>query len=508
MNTQRPEWNDANNALVGYGVSTVTLYQLRRYVTRCADLLAGSDATLSAEVATLLRRVAAVLTRYAHLLDGEWSDEDRRAALDALGTAASDYRAGLYAAGLSGTLDTVPAAEVADFLALTLRHLDQTVAANRRDDGLYHAYNLLRFVPDGIAVRRLPEMLEGQVAVLGSGSLDGSAAVDLLDALRGSPLYRADQNSYLLYPDRELPGFLAKNVLPPDAVERSKLLAELIGRGDRRVVLRDDEGGLHFAAGLANADRLAAALAGLAEDPDLAALVAADRDVVLDLYEEVFDHRSFTGRSGTMYKYEGLGCVYWHMVSKLLLAVGEILPSASGAVADRLRAHYEQIRDGIGVHKDPAVHGAIPLDPYSHTPGFTGAQQPGMTGQVKEDVIGRVAELGLTVADGRIVFTPSLIRVAEFSDAPGTLPYVDVTGERRSVDVPAGGYAITFCQVPVVVSRGGAAEVVLTTRAGETVARSELEIDSATSASLFARTGAVTRIEVRVPVPVTAPRGA
>ena len=26
MNTQRPEWNDANNALVGYGVSMVTLY--------------------------------------------------------------------------------------------------------------------------------------------------------------------------------------------------------------------------------------------------------------------------------------------------------------------------------------------------------------------------------------------------------------------------------------------------------------------------------------------------
>ena len=35
------------------------------------------------------------------------------------------------------------------------------------------------------------------------------------------------------------------------------------------------------------------------------------------LYEEVFDHQSFTGRSGTFYKYEGLGCIYWHMVSKL-----------------------------------------------------------------------------------------------------------------------------------------------------------------------------------------------
>ena len=33
MNTQRPEWNDANNALVGNGVSMVTLYYLRRFLS-------------------------------------------------------------------------------------------------------------------------------------------------------------------------------------------------------------------------------------------------------------------------------------------------------------------------------------------------------------------------------------------------------------------------------------------------------------------------------------------
>ena len=32
MNTQRPEWNDANNALVGNGVSMVTLYYLHRFL--------------------------------------------------------------------------------------------------------------------------------------------------------------------------------------------------------------------------------------------------------------------------------------------------------------------------------------------------------------------------------------------------------------------------------------------------------------------------------------------
>jgi len=32
MNTQRPEWNDANNALVGNGVSMVTLNYLHRFL--------------------------------------------------------------------------------------------------------------------------------------------------------------------------------------------------------------------------------------------------------------------------------------------------------------------------------------------------------------------------------------------------------------------------------------------------------------------------------------------
>ena len=43
MNTQRPEWNDANNALVGKGLSVVTACYLRRYIVFCRDLLAGAE---------------------------------------------------------------------------------------------------------------------------------------------------------------------------------------------------------------------------------------------------------------------------------------------------------------------------------------------------------------------------------------------------------------------------------------------------------------------------------
>ena len=43
-----------------------------------------------------------------------------------------------------------------------------------------------------------------------------------------------------------------------------------------------------------------------------------ERDQVTNLFVELFEHHLFTGRSGGMYAYEGIGSIYWHMVSKLL----------------------------------------------------------------------------------------------------------------------------------------------------------------------------------------------
>ena len=67
-------------------------------------------------------------------------------------------------------------------------------------------------------------MLEGQVAALSSGVLEPAQSCELLDALFKSDLYREDQRSFLLYPRIELPRFMARNVVPPDAVEQSPLL--------------------------------------------------------------------------------------------------------------------------------------------------------------------------------------------------------------------------------------------------------------------------------------------
>ena len=112
------------------------------------------------------------------------------------------------------------------------------------------------------------------------------------------------------------------------------------------------------------------------------------------------------------------------MVSKLLLAVGETIsqvpsdqvPSTKEETLQRLRAHYRAIREGIGSHKRPDEYGAFPFDPYSHTPTMAGVQQPGMTGQVKEDIISRFFELGVSVHDGQISFCPTMLTEADFKD--------------------------------------------------------------------------------------------
>jgi hypothetical protein len=497
MNTQRPDWNDGNNALVGYGVSVVTLCQLRSYLVHCRGLCTG-DAEVSSAVALWLRRIASALAAAIrqHGRDAEVTDTMRRDLMDALGTAGGDYRATLYADGPSTARTTIPAAELRDFCDVALHHLDAAVRANRRADGLYHAYNLIRVTGDGITARRLYVMLEGQVAVLGSGLLSAPEAADLLDALRASDLYRPDQQSYLLYPDRELPRFLDKGVLPADALDRSALLRDQVDRGDRRIVVPDVDGVLRFHAGFRNAKVLAAALTGVP---------AADAATVLDLYEEVFDHQSYTGRSGTVFKYEGLGCIYWHMVAKLRLAVHELLAgldtdTTDPAVLDRLRSHYAAIRAGIGVHKSPATYGAMPIDPYSHTPGFGGAQQPGMTGQVKEDILARRGELGVLARDGRLTFRPDLVRRCELRSEPGRFDYVDVHGRSQAVDVPAGALALTVGQIPVVVHRRGPARIVVTLDGAPPRTREGLVLDRETTAEILGRTGRCTRLDVHLDI--------
>ena len=96
---------------------------------------------------------------------------------------------------------------------------------------------------------------------------------------------------------------------------------------------------------------------------------------MIQLWEDIFDHQSFTGRSSKFFAFEGLGSIYWHMVSKLLLAVQEITIECKGDSKKEFVKYYNHIRNGLGFTKTAKEFGAFPSDAYSHTPSNKGAQQ-------------------------------------------------------------------------------------------------------------------------------------
>jgi hypothetical protein len=494
LTTQRPEWNDANNALVGTGASVVTLAHLSTALGMYAELFeeAGDMLTLSVEVAELWRAVNAVLATpppASSLLPA-----DRRAIIDALGAAGEAHRGSFYDSGFSGAREQLPASEASAGLIAMRSWVDHSLRSNRRADGLYHAYNLLEFESSGGAqARRLPVMLEGQVAMLGSGLLTDAECIEVLEALRASDLYRADEESYMLYPDRNLPRFMEMNRLPENARERSRLVCALVKAGDRSVVIPGEEGALHFAAPLRNADILAAALRQLENGPH-GALARAEHSLLLDLYEEAFDHAAFTGRSGTFYGYEGLGCIYWHQVSKLLLAVRELCDRPG--TSSQLEARYTELRRGLGTHRSPAEYGAFPTDPYSHTPSFAGVQQPGMTGQVKEDYLARIAELGVHVDAGALRLGPTLSSGLHFVESPTLFEYRDGSGTECELALEPGSLALTCFQIPVVLHKGGEPRLVLTDSSGAQRDIPGFALGLAESAELFDRRSNLARIDV------------
>jgi hypothetical protein len=507
LNTQRPEWNDANNALVGQGVSVVTHCYMRRYLRFLQELLAAEQGTveLSAEVAAWLSDTASALVQIRPWLDhGPVSAGQRWQALEKLGQAASRYRQSVYAdTPFTGKVQH-PLEQVHGLIANALAAIDHSIRSNRRDDGMYHAYNLLDLGAGEARIGHLYLMLEGQVAALSSGALGPDEAVSLVEALFASDLYRADQHSFMLYPDRQLPGFLEKNRIPEAGVRSIPLLQQMLEAGDGRIAARDPDGCCRFNADLTSVRDLETRLDSLAGL--YGAAVEAARGPLRELYETVFRHREFTGRSGTMFGFEGLGCIYWHMVSKLLLAIEENFIAAlhggtPDAVCRRLGSLYYQTRDGIGFNKTPQEYGAFPTDPYSHTPGRGGARQPGMTGQVKEEVLSRFGELGLTIRDGAVRFEPRLLRECEFGAQARPFRFLDVAGQWQELQVPARGMAYTWCQVPIVyrlVERGPPA-LTVTRDDGSSQTLAAPSLPPALSAELFGRSGRIRHLSLDLP---------
>jgi hypothetical protein len=503
MNTQRPEWNDAKNALVGYGISMVTLFYIRRYVNFLKVFLSESSKNnfnLTTEIISFFTGIYNALSEINKMQKGKLGDQERKSIVDQLGKIGTEYRSKIYKKGFSGEKQAISTEDIIQFCELCLSVIDYTIRENIREDGLYHSYNILHISEDELKITRLYEMLEGQVAVLSSGYLSTTESIELLTALKKSRLYRQDQNSYMLYPDKKLPPFIEKNKISIDLINRSKLFTYMLSIDNKEIIYKDIDGGIHFQSDIINSDELKKKLDSL-NDQKLKEYAEDELSIVLDIYEKTFFHNEFTGRATTFYKYEGLGSIYWHMVSKLLLAVQEVYfhaeeKSITEEQLKKIKYFYYDIKNGIGTGKQPADYGAFPTDPYSHTPSFAGVQQPGMTGQVKEDIISRFRETGIKINSGKILVNPSLLRKEEFLEKDEIFTYYDLTGKEKNINCRKNSFAITYCQVPFIYQLSDRENIVVYKEDGKKIKLNDLKFEEEFSQSIFKRNGKINRVEI------------
>jgi hypothetical protein len=191
------------------------------------------------------------------------------------------------------------------------------------------------------------------------------------------------------------------------------------------------------------------------------------------------------------------------MVSKLLLASAEvtqrsILEKSDPKMIGRFFDHYFEINEGIGVNKSPELYGAFPTDPYSHTPRGRGVQQPGMTGQVKEDIVSRFYELGFFVNDGRVTFDPTILRKSEFIEEEKSFKYVNLDNEINYIELDKHSLAFTVCQVPVIYNLSDKENIRISymNNSEKTIEGHELDIEN--SESIFNRTNLIKAVYVSI----------
>jgi len=110
---------------------------------------------------------------------------------------------------------------------------------------------------------------------------------------------------------------------------------------------------------------------------------------------------------------------------------------------------------------------------------MAGVQQPGMTGQVKEDIISRFNELGVEVVDGKIRIDKSMISFDEFKSE----------SEKPSLQ-------FTFCGIPFTYIVDNADSAVVKFTSQEFIKFNDLEINRSVSKLIFERSNKIQSIHV------------
>ncbi len=450
MNTQRPEWNDANNAIVGIGLSVITVYHLKAYLDFIKKIFQDSSPSfnISNEVGEWMQKIVEILAKYANSFEHNSKD-----VLDEMGDVFSVYRKRVYDCGFSGK-SNLQTKDILLFISYADKLVEYTIAKNSGD--VYVSYNLLKedfsFVP-------MKTMFEGQSAIIASGALSAGEVCNLISSIK-EELYFEPGGYHTLYPIKTTTKFFDKNILSKDF----KVIDE--------IVEIDGDGNLRFKADITTEQVLLERCAKKM-------LSELETQKLCEEYERLFGHKRFNGRSDVMYKFEGIGCAYWHQNAKFALGVLETAQSAheSGEDITEIYRQYHKILDGFIYRKTPEECGAFPTEPYSHTSYNRKSEQPGMTGQVKESIIMRRGELGVSVTDGQISFSPEFLRQEEFTE---------------NCEVVFSCYGVEICYKP------SNKKCLIAHTANGTQEQSSMKLDKELSCDIFERSGYVQRVEVLI----------
>ena len=506
MNTQRPEWNDANNALVGDGLSMVTLCQLRRHLVflaatfEQARALRGRSSPRPSpagwmDTARILEAAPGAARRSRR------SPTPRAARCSTPCSSPSSHTAGGCTEPSLGKAAQVKVREAAAVcrLALELRRALHSRQPPRR-----------RAVPrvqpaEPLAGRRArgaplrdaggPGGGAGRGAALAATSRSRSSTRSSRARCSG-PINAASCST----PSAPCRASSQKNHVPAAEVAGNALLSALLEQGDTHLVARDVRGEVRFAGQLQTVE-------------DVRRTVAAPRRALRAAGRQ--RRRSGAGRVRAGLRLQGLHRALGHHVRLRgpglhLLAHGlqAAARGAGGAPAGRaseppevraaLARAYYRVRSGLGFNKSAEAFGAFPTDPYSHTPRHAGAQQPGMTGSVKEEILTRLGELGVEV-DGRAApLPPHPARRRGVLEVARRLRVGGWRGEMQQRALKAGELGFTLCQVPVVYRLGPKRGHTVFWSSGTADEHPGRSLDARASRAILGRTGEVAALWVTV----------
>jgi hypothetical protein len=121
-----------------------------------------------------------------------------------------------------------------------------------------------------------------------------------------------------------------------------------------------------------------------------------------------------------------------------------------------------------------------------------------MTGSVKEEILTRQMELGISIEDGHLAFDFLLLDRQEFLTIPSVFSYWSVDGQQQQIELEAGSLAYSICQVPIILQASNEMCIGVHLTDGSTQQIEGHVLDSVNSRHIFRRDGMIHHLVVSV----------